>query len=155
MDELHGWRNMCVPEMRSQADGIAEEDITSYRSNASKMLNEIETYLSGDGWDMLELEEQGNIMYSITRLYGVDEFTSTDIRDRLDRKPDQLACADVRYIPAHRPSGYCSVSAPKSHSKPLLKPTPFNQPCQHESPRPSRWRRRCAPRLPRYSSSII
>ena len=46
--------------------------------------------MRGSGWDMLELEEQGNIMYPITRLYGVDEFTSAEMRERIDRKSNVM-----------------------------------------------------------------
>jgi hypothetical protein len=56
-----------------------------YRSHVTAVLEQVELKMQGSGWDMLELEEQGNIMYPITRLYGVDEFTSADIRDRIDR----------------------------------------------------------------------
>jgi hypothetical protein len=46
--------------------------------------------MRGSGWDMLELEEQGNIMYPVTRLYGVDGFTSAEIRERIDRKSNVM-----------------------------------------------------------------
>jgi hypothetical protein len=46
----------------------------------------MEDRIAGSGWDMLEPEEQGEFMYSITRLYGSDEFTTGGIRDRIDRE---------------------------------------------------------------------
>jgi hypothetical protein len=44
----------------------------------------MEDRIAGSGWDMLELEEQGEILYSITRLYGNDGFTTAGIRARID-----------------------------------------------------------------------
>jgi hypothetical protein len=46
--------------------------------------------MRGSGWDMLELEEQGNIMYPITRLYGLNGFPSAGIRERIDRKSNVM-----------------------------------------------------------------
>lgn len=60
--------------------------MANYRTHAINTLDQIETKMRGSGWDTLETEEQGNIMYPITRLYGVDQFTSADIRERIDRK---------------------------------------------------------------------
>jgi hypothetical protein len=46
----------------------------------------MEERIAGSGWDMLEPEEQGEFMYSITRLYGHDHFTTSAIRESIDRE---------------------------------------------------------------------
>jgi hypothetical protein len=51
-------------------------------------LDQAEAKIAGSGWDMLELEEQGEFMYAITRLYGQDPFTTSAICDRIDRESD-------------------------------------------------------------------
>jgi len=73
---------------RPKLTNTAEDGFETYKSAAVDALEQIESKLRGSGWDMLELEEQGNIMYPITRLYGVDGFTSPGIRERIDRKSD-------------------------------------------------------------------
>jgi hypothetical protein len=57
-----------------------------YQSHALSTLEQIEKKIAGSGWDMMDLEEQGDIMDNVTKLYGVDPFTSADIRDRIDRE---------------------------------------------------------------------
>jgi hypothetical protein len=78
--------------------------------------------MRGSGWDMLELEEQGNIMYPITRLYGVDGFTSAEIRERIDRESNFPAKADGRYHGKCRPYSNISLSTAESNTEALLKP---------------------------------
>jgi hypothetical protein len=75
-----------VSTHRGPADPIAREALSIYQAHALDTLDQIESKIRGSGWDMLELEEQGEIMYAITRLYGVDPFTSATIRERVDRK---------------------------------------------------------------------
>lgn len=57
-----------------------------YHLHAIDTLDQMEVRIAGSGWDMLEIEEQGEFMYSITRLYGSDGFTTAGIRDRIDRE---------------------------------------------------------------------
>ena len=73
---------------RPKLINTAGDEFETYQSEVVDTLEQIESKLRGSGWDMLELEEQGNIMYPITRLYGVDGFTSPGIRERIDRKSD-------------------------------------------------------------------
>jgi hypothetical protein len=111
-------RTVRKPELTS----AAEEGIETYRYGVTDTLDQIESKMRGSGWDMLELEEQGNIMYPITRLYGVDGFTSAEIRERIDRKFHILSEADGRYHGTYRPHSYSSLSAAESNTKALLKP---------------------------------
>lgn len=81
---------------------VAEEDMAIYRSRSSGTIDQIEAKLRGSGWDMLDLEEQGNIMYPVTRLHGEDDFTSADMRKRIDRMSDTARNrSDGRHIAAY------------------------------------------------------
>ena len=57
-----------------------------YHDHAIRTLSEIESKVSGSGWDMLDLQDQGEVMDGVTRLYGPDPFTSEPIRRTIDRK---------------------------------------------------------------------
>lgn len=57
-----------------------------YHDHAVRTLSEIESKVSGSGWDMLDLQDQGEIMDGVTRLYGSDPFTSEPIRQTIDRE---------------------------------------------------------------------
>lgn len=48
---------------------------------------------------MLDLEDQGGILDGVTRLYGVDPFTTSSIRSLIDRESKQHgALLIARYI---------------------------------------------------------
>jgi hypothetical protein len=133
----------------------AEEGVESYQNEVTDALVKIESKLRGSGWDMLELEEQGNIMYPITRLYGVDGFTSAGIRKRIDRKPIILAEADGRHHRTYRQHSYISLYTAESNTEALLKPAPFDKSGKLKSSLTSSWRSRCPPRLSRYGTPIV
>lgn len=57
-----------------------------YHDHASRTLVQIEERIAGSGWDMLELEEQGEIMSGVVRLYGHDPFTTSAIRNIIERE---------------------------------------------------------------------
>jgi hypothetical protein len=81
----------------------AQEAMDIYQSHASSTMEQIERKIAGSGWDMMDLEEQGDIMDTVTKLYGVDPFTSADIRERIDRESANICrLADGRYQHPHR-----------------------------------------------------
>jgi hypothetical protein len=124
---------------------VAEDGFETYKCKATETSDEIESKMRGSGWDMLELEEQGNIMYPITRLYGVDGFTSAGIRKSIDRKSKVIAEIDGRYRGICRPYSYSTLSAAESNTEALLKPAPFDKSSEFESPLTSSRRSRCPP----------
>ena len=64
----------------------AQEAMDIYHNHAERTLGEIEHRVLGSGWDMLDLEDQGEIMDGVTRLYGHDPFTSAAIRRTIERE---------------------------------------------------------------------
>jgi hypothetical protein len=74
------------PSLESSDSSSAPHAKTSNYHRTMESLDEAEAKIAGSGWDMLELEEQGEFMYAITRLYGQDPFTTSAICDRIDRE---------------------------------------------------------------------
>jgi len=119
---------------------LVEEGVETYHHEVANTLDQIESKMRGSGWDMLELEEQGNIMYPITRLYGVDGFTSAGVRERIDRKSDIPAKTDRRYRGTYRPCSYGNLSVAESNTEALFEPAPIDKSSKFESALTSTWR---------------
>lgn len=136
-------------------DHSADEALTIYQSHALNTLNQIEIQIRGSGWDMLELEEQGEIVYGVTRLYGEDPFTSPTIRDRIDRKWSIISTSDNRYRGAHGSKCYRPLPPPEPNSETLFKPPSLNQSSQFKSPLSSGRRSGRSSRFPRYIAPTI
>lgn len=136
-------------------DHLADEAMAIYQSHALNTLEQIETKVQTSGWDMLELEEPGEIVYGVTRLYGEDPFTSATIRDRIDRKWSIIGTSDNRYRGAHGSKCYRPLPPPEPNSETLFESPSFNQSSQLEGPISSGRRSRRPSRLPRYFSSAF
>lgn len=136
-------------------DHSADEAMTIYQSHALNTLDQIEIQVRESGWDMLELEEQGEIVYGITRLFGEDPFTSATIRDRIDRKWSIIGTSDNRYRGAHGSNCYRPLPPRTPHSETLFESPSIDPASQFKSPISSGWRSRRSPRFPRYIAPTI
>lgn len=136
-------------------DHSADEAMTIYQSHALNTLDQIEIQIRGSGWDMLELEEQGEIVYGITRLYGEDPFTSATIRYRTDRKWSIIGTSDNRYRGAHGSKRYRPLPPSESNTETLFESPSIYQSIEFESFISSGRRSGRSSRFPRYISTTL